>query len=149
MSTHGYNSEYYQHHYHWGQSRLLCDLLINVSNRTRSTWLQSCVLSAPIPLTGQWRSINQCLKQDTISTCMFQQKPNYSQRCNPSGISVSTQLKFLQVRYELGTWQRSYKFCAVLYNVVKQSQYGYDGVIYIYVHCTLNRLIATHDLRLY
>ena len=60
---------YYQHHYHWARSGLLyqpdnSDLLINVSNRTQSTRLQSCELSTPLPLgaisfalsTRQYRS---------------------------------------------------------------------------------------------
>ena len=78
---HGYNPMNYQRHYQWARSRLLCqpdncDLSINVSNRTRSTRLQSHELSTPLPMgvisfamsTGQLRSIDQCIKQDPIRT---------------------------------------------------------------------------------
>ena len=50
-----YNPVNFQHNYHWALSRLWCqpdnsDLLINVSNRIRSTLLQSRELSTSLPL---------------------------------------------------------------------------------------------------
>ena len=54
-NPHGFNPMNFQRYYNWAWSCLLCqldnsNLLINVSNRTRSTWLQSRELSMPLPL---------------------------------------------------------------------------------------------------
>ena len=54
-NPHGYNPMNYQRHYQWARSCLLCQLdsshlFINVSNRTRSTRLQSHELSTPLTL---------------------------------------------------------------------------------------------------
>ena len=49
----------------------------------------------------QKQTIDQCLKQDTISTRMFQQKPNHSQYYNQSGVSILTdvfEVYMLQVK---------------------------------------------------
>ena len=40
--------------------------------------------------TEQKQSIDQCQIQDTSSIHMFHQKPNYSQHCYQSSVSLST-----------------------------------------------------------
>ena len=58
---------------------------------------------------------------DTISACMFQKEHNYY-------LAVIK----AESLYQLSIFQYvRLKLCTVICNVVKQSQYGFDGVIYI------------------
>jgi len=90
---------------HWVGSRLLCqrdnsDLLINVSNRTRSTWLQSRELSTPLTTGRDLVCLCQPDNSDllihantlgTISISMFQRN-QITLYFNQSGVMILADL---------------------------------------------------------
>ena len=69
--------------------------------------------------TEQKQSIDHCQIQDTSSIHMFHQKPNYSQHCNQSSVSLSTDVFKVYTLQVKVNWQNYNSYIGIIHYMIK------------------------------